>query len=226
MTPFTTAQAMLARRQVRVAAVAALQRIAGLTVQSPGDWNTPPSKLPAALVRTPSERKDGAAKSQPNFTTTVTLEIDLRVQGSTAEAAQDALEALGYTVEETLLRDYSLNAMIQQFSGVDVDAEITAEGGVHFGGARMRIACETLETFGVGDPVADGTVTPGPWPVSPPATVDLTSVGVHLDMLDPFDPTGTYTPSPDAPAYTPTPAPRTVGPDGRDEAALDINLPQ
>ncbi len=226
MSAFTTPQAMLVRRQVRLAAVAALGRIAGLTVQSPGDWNTPPAKLPAALVRAASERKDGWAKSQPDFTTTVTLEVDLRVQGVTAEAAQDALEALGYQVEETLFTDYSLNAMLAQFSGVDVDVEISAEGGAHFGGARMRIACETAETFGVGDPVVDGTQVPGPWPVTVPAPVPLTSAGVHLDMLSPYDATGTYTPSADAPPYTPTPAPRTIGPDGRDEAALDINLPQ
>ncbi|NNM64058.1 MAG: hypothetical protein HKL99_05520 [Burkholderiales bacterium] len=222
MTALIVSEPMLARRQVRLAAVAALQAIPGLFVQSPGDWNTPPSNLPAALLRVSAERKDSVVQQMPEFTTSVTLDIDLRVQAATAEAAQDALEALGYQVEQALFTNYSLVGMLQQISGVDVDVEISSEGREHLGGARLRVNCELFEAF---DPSA---VAPAltPWPVVPPATVPLTSTGIHLDMDAPFDPSGTYTPSVDAPPYTPTPAPRTTGPDGRDEAALDITLPQ
>lgn len=59
-----------------------------------------------------------------------------------------------------------------------------------------------------------------------PTGTPITSVGIHADLGAPFDPNGTYTPSTDAPPYTPAPAPRTSGPDGRDEGALDITLPQ
>ncbi|HQT79768.1 MAG TPA: hypothetical protein PLD10_22215, partial [Rhodopila sp.] len=93
MTTLIVSEPMLARRQVRLAAVAALQSITGLTVQSPGDWATPPEKMPAALLRVVSERKDSVVKQMPEFTTTVTLEIQLRTQALTASAAQDAIEA-------------------------------------------------------------------------------------------------------------------------------------
>lgn len=86
----------------------------------------------------------------------------------------------------------------------------------------MRIECEMFETF---DPTAMPP-TASTWPVQAPATVPLDSIGIHLDLAAPFDPSGTYIPNADAPAYTPTTAPRTIGPDGRDEAALDITLPQ
>lgn len=222
MTTLIVSEPMLARRQVRLAALAALQGIAGLTVQSPGDWSTPPSMLPAALLRVVSERKDSVVKQMPEFTTTVTLEVQLRTQALTAATAQDAIEALGYAVEQALFTNYALVGMCQQIGSVDVDVEITAEGGQHIAGVTMKVDCELFEAF---DPTA---VAPAltPWPVVPPSVEPLTSVGIHLDMDAPFDASGTYTPSPDAPPYTPTPAPRTTGPDGRDEAALDITLPQ
>ena len=222
MTTLIVSQPMLARRQARLAALDALQSIPGLTVQSPGDWAIPPSALPAALLRVVSERKDSVVKQMPEFTTTVTLEIQLRTQATTAAAAQDAIEALGYAVEQALFTNYALVGMCQQIGSVDTDIEITAEGGQHIAGVTMKVDCEVFEAF---DPTA---VAPPltPWPVVPPATVPLTSAGIHLDMDAPFDPSGTYTPSADAPPYTPTPAPRTTGPDGRDEAALDIQLPQ
>ncbi len=222
MTTLIVPEPMLARRQVRLAALAALQTIPGLAVQSPGDWNTPAAKMPAALLRAAAERKDSAVKQIAEFTTTVTLDIGLRVQAATAEAAQDALEALGYAVEQALFTNYALVGLCQQIEGVDVDVEITSEGREHIGGAHMRVNCEVFEAF---DP-SDAAPALTPWPPVVPATVALQTAGIHLDMAAPFDASGTYTPSPDAPAYTPTPAPRTTGPDGRDEAALDITLPQ
>jgi hypothetical protein len=174
------------------------------------------------LLRVAAERKDSVVKQMPEFTTSVTLDIGLRVQGATAEVAQDALEALGYQVEQALFTHYGLVGMLQQIGGVDVDVEISSEGREHFGGAHVRVNCELFEAF---DPTA---VAPAltTWPPVVPATVALQTAGIHLDMDAPFDASGTYTPSPDAPLYTPTPAPRTTGPDGRDEAALDITLPQ
>jgi len=223
MTPYIADQPMLARRQVRLAAVAALQAISGLNVQSPGDWATPPEKLPAALVRVTADRKENVTKHVPEFTTTVTLEVQIRLQALTEAAAQDALESLGYQAEQALFTNYALVAMCQQLgSTVDTDVEITAEGAQHIAAQTMRIECEVFEAF-------DATVTPpaaSTWPVQAVPTVPLDSVGIHLDMAAPFDPNGTYTPSTDAPAYTPTTPPRTSGPDGRDEASLDINLPQ
>ncbi|MDA8092347.1 MAG: hypothetical protein M0T84_00280 [Betaproteobacteria bacterium] len=222
MTTLIAPQPMLARRQLRLAAVAALEAIAGLTVESPGDWNTPASKLPSALVRVSGDHKEGAGSQEPEFTTSVDLEVLLRVQGLTAEATQDAIEALGYSVEQALFTDYSVVGMLNRFSSIETEIEITSEGREHLGRASMRVTGELFESF---DPT-EAAPLPTTWPVAAPATVPLDSVGVHADLTNIYDPSGTYAPSPDAPPYTPTPAPRTSGPDGRDEGALDLQLPQ
>ena len=213
---------MLARRQLRLAVVAALQAIPGLNVQSPGDWNTPPSQLPAAIVRVSNDRKDASGSQFPLFSTAISVDILLRVQAITQAAAQDALELLGYQVEKALFTNYAVVGMLSKISSVDTDQEFTAESAAQFGRASIRVVGECTESF---DPT-EAEPAPSTWPVVPSPAVPLESVGVHADLVNVFDPTGTYTPSPDAPPYTPTPEPRTSGPDGRDEGALDITLPQ
>ncbi len=72
------------------------------------------------------------------------------------------------------------------------------------------------------DPVLpDPTLTA--WPVTPPATVDVTTLTVDTDLTNIFDPTGTY-PNPPFPSAV-TPEPRTSGPDGRAEGGLSFTLP-
>ena len=202
---------MLARRQLRQAVVAALQPIQAI-IESPGDWSTPPAKLPAILVRVPRERKESVAKTMPEFTTTATIEIEARAAETTAELAQDAIENLCYLIENAILTNYAVIDMIQQVASIDSELEISSEGKFHFGGAKMYFAFEMFEAF---DPVEIAG-----------AGIPLLSIGLHADLANVFDSDGTYTPSADAPPYTPTPAPRTSGPDGRDEGALDISLPQ
>jgi len=219
-------QPMLARRQLRLAVVAALQGIqsmAGIvTIDSPGDWSTPPEKMPAILIRAGRERKESIGKTIPEFNTNAVVEIEARLEEATAAAAQDAIEALGYAIENAVLKDYNIVSMVQQFTSVDTDTEISAEGRRQIGAFKMAISCEMFEAF---DPEeTDPLATTWPAPFS--ATSALTSIGLHADMVNVFDQSGTYTPSADAPPYTPTPAPRTSGPDGRDEGALDITLPQ
>ena len=221
-TPYIVAQPMLARRQLRLALVAAIQNIPGVNVYSPGDWNTPQEKMPAILVRITRERKESIAKTMPEFTTTVSAEIEARLEATTAEAAQDQIEALGYSIEAAAFKAYAVVGMCQQIASVDSESQVTSEGKQHIASLTMNVAFEMFEAF---DPtMADPPLTA--WPPAVPETVALESVGIHADLTNVFDPDGTYTPSPDAPPYTPTPAPRTVGPDGRDEGALDIELPQ
>lgn len=223
MTTFITAQPMLARRQIRLAVVAALGTLPGVLVESPGDWATPPASLPAVLARVTRERKESwPTRTEPEFDTTVTMELEARVGANTAIEAQDAIESLCYAVENAVLLSYSAIGIAQRVTSVDTEVEITAEGRLHFGAAKMLFAFETAETFDPTKTAPDATT----WPVSQPVTDSLLSFGIHLDMASPYDPNGVYVPSPDAPPYTPVPAPRTTGPDGRDEAALDIQLPQ
>jgi hypothetical protein len=205
---------LLARRQLRQLVVAALAKLTtpGVDVQDSPDWPTPPEKLPAVLVSTGRERKEGLAKSMPNFTTLATVQLEARIEGANRIAARDGIEALCYDIENTLLCSHDLVAFVQRVASIDTEMVITAEGKRHIGAAKLLMVCEMFEAF-------------DPTQIQPLNFPALQSMGVHLDLTNVFDPSGTY-PAPTAPPYTPTAAPRTAGPDGRDEGALDITLPQ
>lgn len=205
---------MLARRRVRLAALAALtgDSFIGVTIDSPGDWNTPPEGVPAILLRAPDDRKESIGRGAPQFTTSCSVEIEARVGAVTEGEAQDAIEALCFSIEMALLTNDALIRIINQVASVDTRTEVSADGRIHYGGARMVFVFEMPEMF---DSFGIDASSPG-WPTP------LTSFGLHFDAGAPFDATGTY-PNPFLAA---TPAPRTTGPDGRDEGALDIVLPQ
>lgn len=201
-------QLMLARRQIRLAALAALQpaaTAAAASLASPGDWTTPPDILPAIKLRTVGDQKLSIIKGAPEFTTTVHLEIEAAVEANDEASAQDAIEILGYALEQALLTNSAFIGITNQFPTISTVQEITADGQRHVGGLKMRLEVEVPEMFD---------------PATPP---NFEGLNVHLDMLAPFDASGTY-PSPAFPAAV-TPAPRTIGPDGRDEGALTIDLP-
>jgi hypothetical protein len=215
---------MLARRQLRLAVVAAIDAIktaAGIaTVDTPGDWNVPPEKLPAVLLRGGRGRKESVTRGMAEFTSSATIEIEGRVEAADAAAAQDAIEALEYAIENAVFTDYNVMGMVQQIASVESEVQISSDGRRHLGGFKLEIVFEMFEAF---DPtVAAPALTTWPEPVAVP--VSMTSMGIHYDLMGTFDPSGTYVPPADAPPYTPVPAPRTTGPDGRDEAAQDIPL--
>lgn len=224
---------MLGRRQLRLAAVGALARanltVGGATVeiQSPGDWNVPPERLPVVIVRTGTERKASIVRGPPEFTTNCTLEVKAMIEGPTGEDAQDAIEALWFDVEAALLTNYSLVGMLQQFAAIDSALEIKADGARHLAGIAGAFHCEFFESWS--DHIADAPQPPvappappaPPWPNDPPAPVPLDGMRSSVDLTNVVDPTGTY-PNPPFPDAV-MPAPRTRGPDGRDEGALDTD---
>ncbi len=201
---------ILARRQLRLAAKQAISAFTGVTVESPGDWESQPVNMPSIKLRCPMERKQSLARTMPEFTTTVTLELLARVVADTEDAAQDAIEALGQAIEQAVFGSVALVRLCQQFSTVTTETDISADGKKHFGGIKLSIDCELFESF---DPTE---INPADYPAAQ-------KVAVHVDTAQPFDATGIY-PSPAFPASVP-PAPRTTGPDGRDEGYLEINLP-
>jgi hypothetical protein len=137
----------LARRQLRLAALAALQGAnLGATIDSPGDCVTQTENLPAILLRATRSNKDPILRGPPEYTTTISLEIEARASGSTATAAQDAIEVLDLAIEQALLTNYALTALVQQFT-IDTETEITSNGRVHFGATKMMIRCEVFEAF-------------------------------------------------------------------------------
>lgn len=220
----TNDRPMTFRRQVREAAVQALQiALPDVYVYTPGDWNTPAPKLPAIKLRTPRDAKQAMIRGMPQFTTTVTLELEAAAAPATkGDDAQDAIEALSFSIEQALMLYGPLVAISQKFPSVTTEIEVSADGQQHFGALKMMLEVEGFEVF---DPTA-APVPAAPWPPAVEPIVPLESLGVHADLQNIYSTAGTFTPSPDAPPYTPTPAPRTSGPDGRDEGAIDITLPQ
>jgi hypothetical protein len=201
---------LMARRQLRLAALAALQSQAGALgadIQSPGNVPTPAEKLPAILLRTADEEKSSTEKGVVAFTSTITLEIEARDQADTAEEAQDKIEALGAAIEDLLFTWAPLLALVDQVASVHTTLSISADGRQHLAELKMSLQLETFEEF------------------EPAPETALASIGVHLDTTAPVDGAGTY-PAPTAPPYAPAAAPRQSGPDGRDEGALDIDIAQ
>ena len=207
---------VIARRQLRLAAVEALSLLeasnAVSLLDSPGVWPSQPENMPAVLVRATRTGKEAISRSTTNFTGTVTIEIEARVRGSTAEAAQDAIELLDAQVEQALLTNTAFVAMAQQIS-IEAETEVTAEGTTYIASTRMQLRCEVAETF---DPIDDAPEALQP--VAPP----LEGVDLHADLRNIYDPTGTYGESLFADAIQP--APRQSGPDGRDEGAVQFNF--
>ena len=74
---------------------AVLQDLTGVTVDSPGDWDTPATSLPNIKLRALGDVKASNGRAMATFTTMAPLQLVARVRAGTAEAAQDAIEALG-----------------------------------------------------------------------------------------------------------------------------------
>ena len=201
---------ILARRELRLAAIAAIAAVTGVTVDSPGDWSIAPSRLPNIKLRTPVDRKASITRTMPEFTTTVTIEILATLQAGSDAAAQDAIEALGQQLELALFGAQPLVKLCQQFSSVTTETDITAEGEVHIARIRLALDCEVFEAF---DPTE---INPADYPA-------LQQLNVHVDLAQPFDASGSY-PNLSFPASV-KPAPRSTGPDGRDEGFVQVNFP-
>jgi hypothetical protein len=149
---------MSARRQVRLAVLAALQNAGlGCTILSPGDWETPPEKLPAILLRATTDRKSGTTPGQAEFTTAVGIQLEVLVQAGTAAAAQDALEDLVYRIECAVLTNHQVLAIVQGIPAVDSEGAISGEGRLHTGTMVMNFTFEVFELF---DPLEQSPVQP------------------------------------------------------------------
>ncbi|SDH06005.1 MULTISPECIES: hypothetical protein [unclassified Duganella] len=208
------ANPILARRQIRQAVIAALQGagvVPAKSLSSPGDWVTQPERVPAILVRVTKATKEPQATGPTNFTTVVLVELETRVSANSAATAQDELDELDAKVEQALFTNTELIRLVQRF-GMEAESEINSEGRNHVGGTRMQLRCEAFEAF---DPIYDAP--DALQPVAPP----LEGVALHVDLAAPFDANGVY--ESQFAGAVPA-APRTTGPDGRDEGGLEITL--
>ena len=207
---------MLLRAQLRetaIAAVKAAQTMALNQVFSPRDWPTNSSNYPCVLVRASRDSKVSANKGMPQFTTTVTLSVIGRVEDKSECKAEDLIEEFADQLENAILTNYALITAVQCVASVTSSSQVTAEGERHIGEVQIDFDLEAFEVFDL--------VDDAPAAVQPVA-VPLNTLDIHADLAGTFDATGTYA-NPPFPAAV-LPAPRTSGPDGRDEGALQITL--
>ncbi|MDA8230151.1 MAG: hypothetical protein M0006_02310 [Magnetospirillum sp.] len=207
---------------LRDAAVTALQAagtLAGENVFSPRDWPTWNQQYPLLIVRTPEERAEAVAPRTwpPQFTTVVTLQVEAQLDATSESAADANIRLLTDQVKAALLQNgqFIFNAEIQAFPSWRVRLAVNEADRRHIGQAEISLDVELYQVY---EPTIDAA---GNSLVTPPA---LTEIHLDTDLVNVFDPAGTYTDS-DFPNSA-EPAPRASGPDGRVEAGADIVLPQ
>jgi len=189
-----------------VALLKAANTIAGDQIYSPEDWPLTGANLPAVQIGIGRDRKESRGRIQPpSFVTTTIIYADFSVEEADQARALARVQLLAGQIQAAILSDNTLITMIQQFSSVETsEPVVTAEARRHVGSARIDFAMEYPEDFAPPDP--------GPFD----------GLNIHADLGSVFDQTGTY-PNPVFPDGV-QPAPRTSGPDGRDEGILDITL--
>ena len=182
--------------------------------------------LPAILVRTGTEGKSSVYRAGlPQFNSSVSIEVMCALSSTTAEKAQDEIEQLWFQIENILLTDYSIIGSVQNVSSVDSKLDIDSSGNDHVAAISAAFVYEGFEVYDSQSFVNQSTDPQQPepgFPVQPQPTVDLDQAGIHLDLVNVVDQTGTY---PNSPFHNSvTSAPRTQGPDGRDEGFLQLDL--
>lgn len=203
-------------RDAAVAALKAANTLAGQRVYSPRDWPTWNGIHPAIIVRTPNESAQSLGPvGVPTFNTTITLTISGRTERDSEAHADADARTLAQQIKSAILQNgqFIKTQAVQQFVGFTSRIEVTAEGRQHIGDVTVSFS---IEVFQVYEPTIDAA--------GDPIGTPLTNVRIHIDAIEPFDASGTYANAafPDAV----TPAPRQSGPDGRDEGALTLTLPQ
>lgn len=178
---------------------------AGAQVFVARTWPSKLSALPAIIVDPLyRETKTSLGKNAPQFDTVTTITVRGRV---TAAAGPDdeggltcaeALETLKWQIERTLINAYPVMLTIEQFVRVDAEFTLSTDGLQNVGELAMAIAMGFYE---------------GPEDFAPIDTSTLEEVAVYSDLVNVFDPQGTYSQTP----FPAVPAPRTTGPDGRIE---------
>lgn len=194
-------------RDLSVAALKAANTIAGNNIFSPGDWPANDDTVPYIKVNSNKVHKESGARAQPNFTVTAFIEIEAKILANSAEKALADLEQLCDQIETAITTDYNIIIELQQISSIDIMAQYDSTSGKHIGYAKLDFGMEYFE-------VPETPVNPLPFKI----------IALSVDLGNVFDPNGTY-PNPPFPSSV-VPAPRTFGPDGRNEGGAIINLPQ
>ncbi|MGO4416620.1 ABC transporter permease [Cupriavidus sp. KB_39] len=196
----------------------AVQALAGKTeaggnVFAPRDWPTWSGEYTVLMLHAPSEEGTSLGRNAPQFDVTATLQITGRMQvpaqdsDATASVLETKLEAMREQIKRALINSPQLMPLLQQFPFFRSRIVTDPSGEEHLGELSMEIGMEFYQ---------------GPEDFYPVVGEEVQQVNLHLDATNVYDSSGTYA-DPPFPQEV-VPAPRTSGPDGRDEGTLQINL--
>lgn len=187
-------------------------------VYMPMDWPVEEIDIPILKISGPTEHKQSAGKGGINFNTAcaieVTGEVSRLAEPDNASAAI-ILQALGFfqrEIELAVIGDPTIfggknPALVSQLVSVQTKYATTSAGKMARGAISMTFTFEFFQ---------------GREDFQLPTTTAIDRFHIYTDLINVADPNGTYTPPLD---YTPTPAPRTEGPDGRIEGEMEIIIP-
>ncbi len=185
---------------------------AGARVYAPRDWPAKTDLYPMIRLTWPEEHKESWGPNAPAYDTTTTIRVEANVASTAvagdagAAAALVAVSLIKRQIEVAIINNGPLYRIISEIVTVDSKQAVKAEGEEHIG--------ELVMDFAMKFPQVTDDFAPVPaWP--------LDQIAIFGDLLNVADPGGTYTPPFD---YAVTPAPRTVGPDGRVEVGAALTL--
>lgn len=228
---------MTTTSQLRQLAVEALKGAtrAGANVFAARTWATNTGKYPLLYLHTPEEDMESLGRNgAPQFTVTATLRIDARVEvkslpnnGGAARAILE-LESIARQIKRALINNPALMSRLQQFPFIRTEMRDDAEGATEIAEMVMHVAMEFYQGPEEFYPL-EGEEDPEDFDAAAEIAaiqpiVPLEQIGIVADLVNVADRSGTYDNPPFPEAVTP--APRDVGPDGRAEGSLLIDLPQ
>jgi hypothetical protein len=188
--------------------------LAGNRVYAVFDWPTTSAHYPVIYCKVPTEEKHSLSRNGgPDFTVTATLKVCARAEVSALPDGQSAfqllqqLSQLSQQIQIALINNPILMGQLQQVPFIHTEMSTKANANKELGEVEVSIGLEFYQ----------GPEDFFPLPVTP-----LESIGITADLANVFDPSGTYV-DPLFPTAA-TPAPRSVGPDGRPEGGLIIDL--
>ncbi len=141
---------MLARAALRglvAGQLRAADTLAGQSVFENRALSLTTGLLPAITVQTPADQKQSMLRGGPQFTSTVLLEIIVRVTGPTDDTAMHILEQLIGQVEAVTLSNQVVIDQVQQFSSVRTEQRVSVEGSAVLAEAVLHIECEIYEDY-------------------------------------------------------------------------------
>lgn len=185
---------------------------AGANIFSPRTWPIALDGMPVVLVQSPKERKESLGPNAPSYDVLATIRVVGRLtfkalpDDAAATQALAALSILQRQIEVAVINNYALFLLISEIVSVDTVNDVKSEGNQPIAELTMDFVCKFYQ---------------GPECFAQPVLTPINELAIYGDLLNVFDPTGTYVPP--APGDPVVPPPRDIGPDGRIEIGAIVS---